>query len=109
VGLNGYSMNTEYLREAQSHFNEPILLGFDLARLIGYAEDDEDCYLVVRDPRRGLVWATLVGGCTYLDCLRGRNVCGEWDDFTRLDSLLAMNGAPREAEFMVLSEMERSA
>jgi hypothetical protein len=94
-------------QEAKQHFNEPILIGFDLCRCVGYAEDDDDCYLMIRDPRRGLIWHTFVGGYVYLDSLKGQNRCSssstgeEWDDFTRLDSLLELNGAPKEAEFIL--------
>lgn len=98
--------NAELREEALAHFNEPILVMFDLCRCVGYAEDDKDCYLVVRHPREGLIWHTFVGGYTYLDCLKGRNhqksrlTSEEWDDFTQLDSLLALNGAPREPKFI---------
>jgi hypothetical protein len=100
-------MDAGLLQEAKTHFNEPILVVFDLCRCVGYAEDDADCYLVVRHPRRGLIWHTFVGGYTYLDALKGRNPAGEWDDLTRLDSLLALNGAPKEPEF--ICEMSRPA
>lgn len=92
------------------HFNEPVLMMFELARLIGYAEDADDCYLVVKYPRRGVVRHTAVGGYTFLDRLKGQNHVvpthpsfeGEvWDDLIRLDMLLEMNGVPREEKFIV--------
>jgi hypothetical protein len=98
------------LEEARSHFNEPVLIGFDLCRVIGYGEDGEDCYLIVRHPHRGIEWCTFVGGYVYLNCLREQGVVvprkplapGEiWSDYTRLDNLLELNGAPKEAEFLV--------
>lgn len=99
-------MQENLLQEAMAHFNEPILMGFNLCRLIGYSEDDEDCYMIVFDPRRGRYKNTFVGGYTYLDCLKQqgqvRSVSGEdWNDFTRLDSLLELNGAPKAPEFIV--------
>jgi hypothetical protein len=96
--------------EAKLHFNEPILMGFDLGRCIGYGETDEDCYLIIKDPRRGVYWHTFVGGYTYLDCLKQQGITiplhpsypGEiWTDFSRLDTLLELNGAPKEQEFLV--------
>ena len=101
-------MQNNLLEEAKKHFNEPILIGFDLGRCVGYAEDNEDCYLIIRYPRPHheiLSWHTFVGGYTYLDILKGQECCksstGEdWNDFTRLDSLLELNGAPKEKEFI---------
>jgi hypothetical protein len=100
-------MQENLFQEAQRHFNQPILIGFDLCRCIGYGEDDEDCYLIVRDPHQEkLRWCTFVGGYTYLNILKGQDQCKssttgeEWNDYTRLDSLLELNGAPKEKEFI---------
>jgi hypothetical protein len=100
-------MQEDLLQEARDHFNEPILVGFDLCRCVGYAEDDEDCYLIVNVPRRGLVWHTFVGGYTYLTILKSQDKCGEWNDFTRLDSLLELNGIPKVKEMIILNETQR--
>jgi len=101
------------------HFNEPVLFGFEVARIIGYGEDDEDCYLITRYTngwhrisltRDGIVWHSAVGGYIFLDGLKGQNPVmtnnpkfdGEiWDDYTRLDRLLSMNGCPREEKFIL--------
>lgn len=92
------------------HFNEPVLLSFELARLIGYAEDADDCYLIVKYPRKGVVWHTAVGGYIFLDKLKGQGAVvlscpsyeGEvWDDFYRLDNLLEITGVTKEKEFIV--------
>lgn len=92
------------------HFNEPVLMSFELARLIGYGADADDCYLIVKYPRRGRVWHTAVGGYMFLDRLKGQNLVnpkypsyeGEvWDDFNRLDNMLKVNGVPKAAEFLV--------
>lgn len=99
------------------HFNEPVLLGFDLARLIGYGEDADDCYLIVKYPHRGVVWHTAVGGYTFLSRLKGQNFVipnhpsfeGEvWDDFIRLDNMLALNNVPKEEKFIVDIRPEQS-
>jgi hypothetical protein len=83
------------------------LIGFDVCRCVGYAEDDYDCYLIVNIPRKGILWHTSIGGYMYLDILKGQdqvisNTTGEiWDDFTRLDSLLELNGVPKVKEFII--------
>jgi hypothetical protein len=98
-----------------SHFNEPIIVCFDVVRLIGYGEDDSDCYLICQHPEYPdgkTVWHTAVGGYVFLDRLKGqdhvRSTHGEeWDDFTRLDNFLSLNGAPRAKEFKVVIEQEK--
>jgi hypothetical protein len=99
-------MQEDLLQEAEQHFNEPILIGLEVSRCVGYAEDEDDCYLIVNVPRRGLAWHMFVGGYTYLDVLKGQGRCEsptgeEWDDFTRLDSLLEVNGVPKVTEFII--------
>ena len=99
-------MQENLYQEAKQHFNEPILIGFDLCRCIGYGEDDEDCYLIVQHPHQGKIWCTFVGGYVYLDCLKQQGCItstqGEqWSDYTRLDTLLELNGAPKQEEFLV--------
>jgi tRNA(His) 5'-end guanylyltransferase len=68
-------MEENLYQEAKQHFNEPILIMFDLCRCVGYAEDDMDCYLIVRDQRGKLRKHTFVGGYTYLDLLKGQGCC----------------------------------
>lgn len=101
----------------RDHFNEPVLMMFELARLIGYAEDESDCYLIVKYPDRGVVWHSAVGGYTFLDRLKGQGFVvptypefeGEgWDDLIRLDNMLALNGVPKEKEFIVDIRPEES-
>jgi hypothetical protein len=96
----------------RSHFNEPLIVGFEIARLIGYGEDDSDCYLICQHPKYPdgeTKWWTAVGGYTFLDRLKGqgyvRSTSGEdWDDFWRLDNFLSLNGAPKADEFKVVIE-----
>ncbi len=97
----------------RDHFNEPVLLIFEVGRLIGYAEDDHDSYLIVQMPYsvrhkegNGIIYHTAVGGYIFLDVLKDKErvvgTTGEvWDDFYRLDSVLERNGAPKVAEFVV--------
>jgi hypothetical protein len=104
-------MSKEICEEFRAHFNEPVISGFEVGRVVGYGEDAIDCYLIVRrpNPKADLLWHTAVGGYHWLDRLKGQNhVVGytgeDWDDLFRLDSFLAMNGAPREAEFLLLKD-----
>jgi hypothetical protein len=105
-------MSNELLDMVRSHFNEPMLNMGQLVRCIGYGEDESDCYIIVRqmDREHPVVWITCVGGYTFLDRLKGQNYVrstgGEdWDDLTRLDSLLLHNGSPRESEFIVIVKL----
>jgi hypothetical protein len=112
-----YQFNKELMEMAKSHFNEPMISSFDIVRCVGYAEDDSDCYIIARRSRSlasqikdgELVWLTCVGGYTFLDRLKGQQVIisndGEhWDDFVRLDHVLALNGAPKEENFILIYE-----
>lgn len=101
------------LREAiEAHFNEPVLLHDRLARVIGYGEDKQDCYLICQLTRKDwfekgqIIWHTCVGGYFFLDALKGQSRSQHWDDFTRLDHLLEMNGAPKQEKFLVKYEDE---
>ena len=96
----------ELCEEIKQRFNEPILIGLNVCRLIGYAEDSMDCYLIVKSRDRTF-WNTMVGGYTYLDCLKQQGVVtahnGEiWNDYTRLDSELEGEGISKETEFQVV-------
>jgi hypothetical protein len=93
------------------HFNEPVIFGFEVVRLIGYGETAVDCYYIARHAHGGrLVWHTAVGPCMTLRALKEQDVVipsapsyeGEvWNNFKRLDDWLAMNGAPREGKFIL--------
>lgn len=104
--------SNEILEMCRSHFNEPLIVAFEIARLIGYGEDEDDCYLICQHPKYPdgeERWHTAVGGYTFLDRLKGqgyvRSTTGEdWDDLTRLDNVLSLNGAPRAEEFKVVIE-----
>lgn len=112
--MNAFVMK-EFIAECRAHFNEPILLFPDVVRLIGCGQDDDDAYIIVQGTRhtaKKYAWAedgiwrsTAVGGYMWLDRLKGQGYVkahnGEdWDDLVRLDSWLALNGAPRRDEFL---------
>lgn len=100
---------TEIEKMCRAHFNEPILTFFEIGRLIGFAEDDHDFYLIIRYPHRPepkTVYHTAVGGYTFLNCLKFQEFYvtkdGEvGDDLSRLDTMLALNGVPPEPVFIV--------
>jgi hypothetical protein len=107
--------NENILEEFKKHFNEPVLTHNGVARLIGYGEDDHDCYLLLRysigypynTDVNGYVWHTAVGGYYWLNRLKDQNLVisrenhEHWDDLYRLDNMLELNGAPKEKEFLV--------
>lgn len=103
-------MSNEILEMCRSHFNEPLIAGSGLARLVGYGEDDMDCYLICRFPEYPngkTIWHTAVGGYVFLDRLAGQGRTlswngDEWDDLLRLDNLLSLNGAPKADEFRIV-------
>lgn len=91
---------------ALAHFNEPVICNGRLARLVGYAEDEEDSYFILESKYyiHPIWYQTCVGGYTFLDVLKGQNqvvsTTGEvWDDVTRLQSDLP---PPREQFELVL-------
>lgn len=97
---------------ARAHFNEPVIVGHEVARCIGYGEDAIDCYIIVQYAGSAcasgrVVWHTCVGGYTFLDRLKGQdyvkaNNGEDWDDLTRLCSSLSFNGAPKADQFLVV-------
>ncbi len=95
------------LTEFRAHFNEPVIAwGEQVCRVIGYGEDESDCYLIVQRIGGEIVWNTAVGGYYWLDTLKKQRIVhannGEiWSDFIRLDSILELNGAPKQKEFRV--------
>jgi hypothetical protein len=98
---------TDLEKMCRDHFNEPVLLDFQVGRLVGYAEDEHDCYLIINYPKPArTVYHTCVGGYQWLDRLRGQHLVisrdGErWDDFHRIDDALSLNGAPKVDDFII--------
>ena len=96
--------------EIREHFNEVMLSHGELGRCIGYGEDNMDCYIIVMKERGQVIWNTCVGGYTWLTPLKGANAVRSkytdevWDDYTRLDSQLELNGAPKQETFKVVIE-----
>jgi hypothetical protein len=98
---------TDLEKMCRDHFNEPVLLHFEVGRLVGYAEDEADCYLIINYPNPvRTVYHTCVGGYHWLDRLRGQHLVisrdGErWDDYYRIDKALELNGAPKVETFII--------
>ena len=100
--------NEVLYHQALAHFNEPVLIIFGVGRLIGYQETREDCYWIIMMPWEKVEYHSCVGGFTALTTLKTQNIVvpsspsfpGEiWTDYTRIDSLLQLNGAPRQEKF----------
>lgn len=98
------------LKEIRARFNQPVLTDFSIGRIVGYAEDSCDCYIIIQytrpTPYRERVYHTMVGGYYWLDRLKGQNLVisnsgEEWDDYYRIDNMLELNGAPKEKEFLI--------
>jgi hypothetical protein len=93
----------------RDHFNEPAVFGLEIGRVIGYAEDDHDCYVIVKFahyPEGRIVYHSCVGGYVFLERLRKQDATKMRDgriidDLDRLDTMLALNGAPRVESFLV--------
>lgn len=82
------------------HFNEPVLFGSTLARLVGFGEDEDDFYYICIEIGGRVVWYSMAAGFISLTRLKGQDLVishngEEWDDFHRLDKLLSYNGAPK--------------
>jgi len=92
------------LEMCKARFNEPLLVGRELVRLVGYAETAIDCYLVVRHCGGKETWHTCVGGYVFLSALKGQGRAGEWDDCLRLQHELDRNGCPEADEFRIVLE-----
>lgn len=99
-------------QEALALFNVPVLSGLEVARLIGYAETDQDCYYILLSRDGKEYWHSCVGGVHSLANLRGQNYVKawngeEWDDLYRIDNALSLNGCPKQEEFaLVIGEKE---
>lgn len=91
----------ELLKEVQSHFNEPVIIATAVARVVGYCETDEDCYMIYKTDDGEIRYNTMVGGYCYLGSLKYEAVAGEWNDLSRLDCLLKYNGCPAEPNFIL--------
>ena len=94
-------------QECLAHFNEPVIVGLSVARLLGYAETAVDCYYILQEPQREAYWHTAVGGVIFLSPLSGNNAFrlssgDQVDDLVRLDKWLELAGVPREAGFRLV-------
>lgn len=99
--------NEKLHKEAFSRFNQLVLIGWEVCRLIGYAEDETDCYWIIRRSGGTIMWCTCVGGYIWLQSLKGQELMGDWDDYKRLDSLLQLNGCDWEDKFHLVLENKK--
>ena len=100
-------MDENFRTRLASRHNEPVIDPFmTISRLIGYAENDRDSYLILTNKERGVFWLTAVGGYCFLDGLKGQNLMEDAsgvasDDFSRLDQNLQNSGVLRTDSFLV--------
>ncbi len=104
--------DNELQAETELMFNRVVLDGGGtLCRVIGYSEDKYDCYVTCIHFGGKIVHHSYVGGVTSLWRLKGQryvlaNNGEEWDDYTRLDTMLELNGAPKQKEFRIQIDHE---
>lgn len=100
--------------DAEIHFNEPILVAGEVARLVGFAVDDNDNYLIVKKRRRDFegawleTWVSYAGGYTFLTALKAQAAEEGANDLERLDADLEKDGCMREASFKYVDERNTS-
>lgn len=101
----------ELKRECEQHFNEIMISFGEIARCVGFGEDDRDCYILCRKRDGKIHWNTMVGGYQFLDALRGSVIVkpthpkfeGEvWSDYSRLET--HCQDIPIEPEFLELRD-----
>jgi hypothetical protein len=98
--------HTDWLEECRNHFNQPVLDGLDVVRLVGYEETGIDSYYIVKSAKKGQYSASAVGWFMPLEFLKEQGKVTslegeEWNNFVRLDNWLELNGAPKVEEFIV--------
>lgn len=97
-------MSKEIELECRDMFNQVVLTWDGIARLIGYAENERDCYYILKFPGNVIQYHSAVGGVISLQLLKGQGIIvsteGElWNDYHRLDTWLTLNGCEIEDEF----------
>lgn len=79
--------------ECRAMFNHICLVNdCQVKRLIGYGEDEHDCYYIMRDLHGEIVWHTMVGPCSTLK--------GVYDRYDIMDNKFAINSCPPETAFI---------
>lgn len=97
---------------AMEHFNEPVIDMFKVVRLVGWGQDEYDCFYIYRAPFGKQYASSAVGAFIPLrqlksqdtpDGIRHAMADPARDDFDQLDKWLEINGAPK-AEAFILEE-----
>ena len=85
----------KYEQECRDNFNcVGVFGGFYLLRVIGYREDDEDCYFIGKNSHDEIVFYSMVGGFDALDFNKASYTYNIWD-----------NHCPPEKEFRLEIEI----
>lgn len=88
-------MNVGYMEECKSMFNKiGVFGGSYLARLIGYGEDDRDCYYICKDESGRTQYYTMVGNFEPMDITHMPYTYTMWH-----------NLCPEEKEFIIDLEL----
>ena len=89
----------DYMEECRSVFNDiGLWADADICRLIGYAEDDDDCYYILLFPNRGTIWSSMVGPFVSLK--------GCYRRYEQLESQMTnLWDCPPEKEFIIVDNV----
>ena len=79
----------------QIHNHICMLYDFKLVRLIGFGEDDEDYYYVVKNRQGKIWWASCVGWCYSI-----KHYLPE-ERYSQTENIFNLNGGTPEEEFLV--------
>lgn len=101
-------LSVELYERARRDFNKLMLDYSRVVRLIGYSEDDTDCYVILKDVLRDEkpYYMSCVGYPMSLEPLASQGqttgFSGEqWNDYIRIDKHMSLNGAPPQEKFLL--------
>lgn len=86
-----------YIQEVKDQFNDIIIdPSLKVARIIGYGEDDYDCYVIIRYENGEVSWLSM--------CVKFFILKDKIDDYDLLDNALHSNKCQREDDFIFSDE-----
>lgn len=95
---------------AMKHFNQPVIVMFEVVRLIGWGQDEDDAYFIFRYRGGHIERSSVVGGFIPLTALQTQDTPDgirhamedpARNDFHQLDKWLHFNGAPKADAFII--------
>lgn len=86
-------------KEAKLHFNEVVLMGLEICRLVGYCEGDDDVYYLLKLPNNSTHHRYKAFSGVGCPMWLNRNL--NQKDYDYLNEQLIWNGCPEENEFIL--------